>query len=86
MDKKLIIDVREPIEYKLSHVKGAINLPLSKLANESPDLVNINKDTPIILYCRSGTRAGMALSKLRSWGFTNLTNGINKHQVEANYL
>ena len=82
---KLIIDVCEQLEFKLSHVKGAINIPLSKLDNSS-NLENIDKDTPIILYCKSGQRANMALSHLQSLGFTNLTNGINKHHVEANYI
>lgn len=83
---KLIIDVCEPIEYKMSHVKGSVNIPLSKLDNDNSNLENIDKDTPIILYCRSGGRASTALTKLSSFGFTNLTNGINKRHVEANHL
>jgi phage shock protein E len=82
---KIIIDVCEPIEYKLSHVQGAINIPLRKVDISNPNLADIDKDTPIVLYCRSGHRASMALSKLSSLGFTNLTNGINKHNVEANH-
>jgi len=82
---KLIIDVCEPLEFKLSHVKGAINIPLSKL-DSSSNLEDIDKETPIVLYCKSGQRANMALARLQSLGFTNLTNGINKRHVEANHI
>jgi len=81
-----IIDVREPNEYKQSHVSGAINLPLSQLDNNwSTILGGLDKDSQIVLYCRSGQRSSMALGKLSQKGFTNLINGINQAKVEAEF-
>ncbi len=82
---RLIIDVREPIEYKMGHVKGAINIPVSRI-HTARELEEIEKETEIILYCRSGSRSGMAISIMRQLGYTNLTNGVHQANVEANYL
>jgi len=84
--KRLIIDVREPIEFKEDAVDGAINVPLSTI--ESNDKVNINipKHARLIVYCRSGNRASSAILLLEAMGYTNLVNGINKQNVENVYL
>jgi len=82
----IIIDVREPHEYQVSHVNGAINLPLSSLERTSDQvLADLDKDTKIVLYCRSGQRSAMALNILRQKGYTNLVNGIHQANVEANH-
>lgn len=83
---KLIIDVREDYEFAGGHVKGAINIPPTKLMAGAPELANIDKDTPIILYCRSGARSAASMNILRAQGFTNLRNGINQDQVEARFM
>jgi 3-mercaptopyruvate sulfurtransferase SseA len=47
--KAIIIDVRGTDVYKLSHIKGALDIPMSKL--EAGDLKNLPKDKQIIAYC-----------------------------------
>ena len=47
--KAVIIDVRNAEAYKTSHVKGAPNVPLSKL--EAGDFSDLPKDKQIIAYC-----------------------------------
>ncbi|MGH9937244.1 MAG: rhodanese-like domain-containing protein [Blastocatellia bacterium] len=47
--KAVIIDVRGPDAYKLSHIKGALDVPLNKL--ESGDFKDLPKDKRIIAYC-----------------------------------
>lgn len=81
----LFIDVREPFEYALGHVKGALNIPPSKLMAGAKQLENVAKDTPIVLYCHSGSRSNVSMHILQELGYTNLTNGINRRQVEAKY-
>ena len=84
---RIIIDVRAPFEYKMGHIKGAINLPPAKLMGGLPkELEATPKDTEIILYCLSGARSGASIQLLQQYGFTNLINGINKDQVQARYL
>ncbi len=84
--KRLIIDVREGMEFMFGHVAGAINIPPSKLTAGAKELKDVPKNTELILYCASGSRSAMAINILKAQGFTNLTNGINKDQVKANHL
>lgn len=86
MGKKIIIDVREPYEYAMGHVEGALNLPPAALMAGAKMLADTPKDAEIILYCRSGARSNASMHYLRQMGFTNLTNGINQAHVEKNYL
>lgn len=81
-----IIDVREPFEFASGHVAGAINIPPSSLMSGAKELEAIAKDAPIIVYCKTGSRSNVSGHILRSLGYTNITNGINKDQVEAKYL
>lgn len=83
---QIFIDAREPYEFAGGHVKGAINIPLGDLAKETEALNSIPKDASIIVYCQSGGRSSMALEMLKQKGYSDVTNGINQEQVEANYL
>lgn len=78
---QVIIDVRSVLEYKMGHVKGAINIPVQSLAG-SPKLDDISKDDEIIVYCASGARSAMAAQLLAAGGYKNVKNGINKSTVE----
>lgn len=80
-----VIDVREPYEYQSGHVKGALNIPPTQLMMGAPELKDIPKDSNIIVYCRSGSRSNVAMNILNGLGYTNITNGINKEQVEAKF-
>lgn len=84
--KPVIIDVREPIEYASGHVEGAINIPPNQLMSGAHELDGVTKDTPLVVYCRTGSRSNVAMHILAQQGFTNVTNGINKDQVEAHYM
>lgn len=67
----LLVDVRTPEEYAEKHIGGSILLPLDSLealaATELPD-----KDTKIIIYCRSGRRSAEAAQKLVAMGYTGI--------------
>jgi len=82
---RLIIDVREPVEFMMGHVKGAINIPPSKLMNGAKALRDVPKDTEIILYCQTGSRSAFSARIMKDMGYTNMINGINKGQVAARY-
>ncbi len=83
---RLIIDVREPQEYRMGHVEGAINLPPLEIMAGAEKLKDVPRDTELVLYCISGSRSNAAIHYLRQLGFTNLTNGINKQHVARNYM
>lgn len=77
---QIVIDVREPDEFKVSHVTGAVNIPLGHLKSDA-QIESLDRDTPIVTYCRSGSRAGVAQKILEQMGFSNVTNGINAEHV-----
>lgn len=76
----LVIDVRSPQEFAAGHVSGAVNLPLNEFAQKIAALA-ADKDAPIILYCASGARSGMAVNFLQQSGYTAVSNGINASLV-----
>lgn len=83
---KVIIDVREPFEYKMGHVDGAINILPSRLLSNPPELADLPRDTELVVYCLSGSRSNATIPSPAANGLTNVTNGINKHHVERNHM
>lgn len=77
----LLVDVRTPAEFAGGYIPTAVNIPLSDLPGAMPD---VDKDSRVILYCRSGNRSAQAASILRSAGFTSVTDfgGINRWEGE----
>ena len=67
----LILDVRTEQEYLVGHVPGATNIAHSKIEDHLQKLLEY-KDKPVVLYCRSGFRAGKAADILLKNGFTQL--------------
>jgi rhodanese-related sulfurtransferase len=65
----VILDVRQPEEYRSGHLPGAVFIPL-------PDLINkvggLDHAKPIIAYCRSGNRSRAAAAFLLSYGFSKV--------------
>ncbi len=82
----VVIDVREPFEFATGHVKGALNIPPARLMSGAKQLADVPKDANIIVYCRTGSRSNVAAHILHGLGYTNVTNGINKEQVESRFL
>jgi rhodanese-related sulfurtransferase len=66
-----LIDVREPFEYEMSNIGGEL-IPLATVLNNTD---KIQKDKPVIVYCRSGARSASAIHALeQKFGYTNLLN------------
>jgi phage shock protein E len=66
-----VIDVRTPAEFGQGAYPGAVNIPLAELSARVPE---IRRDRPVVLYCRSGARSGLAAGQLRKAGFTDIVN------------
>ena len=69
----VLLDVRTPEEYKSVYLEGAVLLPLAELESKISSKV-ADKNTPVYIYCRSGRRAGTAVEKLKTMGYTDLHN------------
>ena len=67
----VIVDVRTPEEFKQGHLPNAINVPLSEII-DNPAILISSKEKPIVLYCRSGYRAGKAAVALDKAGYQSL--------------
>ena len=72
-DPIMLIDVRQPEEFKSGHVVGARSLPLPMLATR---LDKLAKDAAIYCICLSGGRSQTASDLLVRQGFTNVTNVV----------
>jgi rhodanese-related sulfurtransferase len=70
-----LIDVRADHEWEVGRIAGATHLPLAELAERTGE---IDKDRPVVLYCRGGNRSTMATDALTDAGFDamKLSEGI----------
>jgi rhodanese-related sulfurtransferase len=72
----LLLDVREPDEYRSAHVDGARLLPLGQL---SASLDTLPRAGTVVVICRSGRRSAEAVRLMQQAGFQhpiNLAGGI----------
>ena len=67
----LVLDVRKPGEWSVSHVRDAQFLPLGDMPS---NLKSLNKGTPYIVHCGGGYRSMTAISIMKREGFRQLTN------------
>ncbi len=72
----LLIDVRQPYEHKDCRIPGSVNIPSNEIEKR---YTNIDKDKPVMVYCRTAHRSGDACTILDEKGFKkvyNLVGGI----------
>jgi DMSO/TMAO reductase YedYZ molybdopterin-dependent catalytic subunit/rhodanese-related sulfurtransferase len=76
----LLLDVREPGEWRADHVAQAWLLPMGQVARHRSDLP---RDRRIVVVCRSGGRSAAVAEALRAWGFdaVNLAGGMTAWAV-----
>jgi phage shock protein E len=68
------LDVRTPEEYAEGHVQGAILIPVDEIEQRVAELEPY-RDRPMVVYCRTGRRSGIALQVLKARGFDRAENG-----------
>jgi rhodanese-related sulfurtransferase len=78
-----VIDVRTPVEFTEVHVPQARSVPLDEL---KPGLLQLPKEQPVYLLCRSGQRAMKAAEKFTKEGFEQpvVVEGGTLAWIEAN--
>ena len=70
----LIIDVRTPEEFAESHLPEANNFPVDTLSQNIETIKKLQRDKPLLVYCRSGKRSARAAEKLKNLGVNSLYN------------
>ncbi len=68
-----LVDVRETWEFAGGNVEGSLNIPLGQVFSKVEEFRNMPK--PIILFCMSGNRSGMAEAFLKAQGVKEVYNG-----------
>ena len=81
----IILDVREQDEYDNGHIPGSVLLPVGIIDEETAAAVIPEKDSTVLVYCRSGNRSKTASSTLAELGYTNICEfgGINTWPYET---
>ena len=81
----IVLDVREQSEYDEGHIPGAVLLPVGSIDGETAAAVIPEKDSTVLVYCRSGNRSKTASSTLADLGYTNIYEfgGINTWPYET---
>jgi phage shock protein E len=72
-NESIVIDVRSFEEVKTGIIQDAIHIEWTQIDKEITK-IDLSKDQPIYLYCRSGNRSGKAAVILEKIGFTNVIN------------
>jgi rhodanese-related sulfurtransferase len=74
-DEVQLVDVRADHEWDAGRIEGATHIELNEIAARAEEL---DREVPVVLYCRGGTRSEMARDALREAGFDahKLTGGI----------
>ncbi|HHB78301.1 MAG TPA: rhodanese-like domain-containing protein [Saprospiraceae bacterium] len=72
-DGALLLDVRTKEEFDAGHIDGAINIDHNVIKNHLDEIRAYNK--PVIAYCRSGRRSGIATNILNKAGIKTVNGG-----------
>ena len=81
----IILDVREQDEYDSGHIPGAVLLPVGTINEDTAAEVIPEKDSTVLVYCRSGNRSKTAAAALALLGYTKIYEfgGINTWRYET---
>lgn len=83
-DDAVIVDIRDPKEFKAGHIAGARNIPQGKLDERLNELDKF-KDKPIVVVCKQGQSSGAAVTKLTQAGLARavkLKGGMAQWQAD----
>jgi rhodanese-related sulfurtransferase len=81
-----LIDVREPYEREAGYIDGSRHIELVRLSAEAA--TSIDRERPVVFYCRVGGRSEMAAQALRASGFQayTMTGGLVRWASEGRPL
>jgi rhodanese-related sulfurtransferase len=65
-----VLDVREVYEREAGHIAGSQHIPLVELSSRAAE---IDRERPVVFYCRVGARSDMAAQAFRASGFRALS-------------
>ena len=69
----MLLDVREPIEYRYCHIEGSVSMPMGEIFLSQE---NLDPEREIIVICHHGMRSAQITNFLIGQGFKNVSNLI----------
>ncbi len=80
-----LIDVREPYEHEAGHIEGTRLIGLVELSGQA---ASVDRERPVVFYCRVGGRSSMAAQAFRAAGFEaySMTGGLARWASEGRPL
>jgi phage shock protein E len=83
VQQDILVDVRTTVEYQNGHIAGAINVPLNQIEAGMAPLQHLNKNSKVLVYCRSGRRSALARDALIKRGFRYVYDGGGMQELAA---
>jgi hydroxyacylglutathione hydrolase/adenylyltransferase/sulfurtransferase len=85
MSDAQLVDVREDYEWDAGRIEGARHIVLGEVAAAAQ---SIDRDSPVVFYCRTGARSGMATQAFRQAGYDayNMAGGLERWSGEGRPL
>jgi rhodanese-related sulfurtransferase len=71
-DAVVYLDVREPNEWNLGHLPGAVHLPRGNLESKVEGLVD--RDQRVVVYCARGNRSALAALTMKQMGYDKVAS------------
>lgn len=68
----VFLDVREPNEWNLGHVPGAIHIPRGQLERQVEALVG--RERNVVIYCAGGSRSALAADTMQQLGYEHVVS------------
>lgn len=68
-----LVDVRTPEEFTEGHLENAINIDVTA-DDFDAKVASLDKEKPVMVYCKSGGRSAKASARLKELGFKNITD------------
>jgi rhodanese-related sulfurtransferase len=80
-----VIDVREAYEREAGHIAGTRHIELVRLSTEA---ATVERERPVVFYCRVGSRSAMAAQAFRASGYEaySMSGGLRRWADEGRPL
>jgi rhodanese-related sulfurtransferase len=77
-----LVDVRTVSEHDAGRIAGDVHIELSQLSERAGE---VDRDRPVVFYCRTGSRSGMATAAFRQAGYDayNMVGGLKRWATEG---
>jgi rhodanese-related sulfurtransferase len=85
-NKCTLLDVREPNEWAVAHIEGALLVPMGSVPQELPKLEEMADQGDLLVVCHHGVRSLQVVAWLRAKGIENcysVTGGIDRWSTEV---